>query len=415
MNETNLQRNQSVAYGLGWALVILVVLEVLVGFALTMFYEPTLQMAWHSTQANRGDVPLKYILNFHYWGSAILIISPLLLIVYMLFKGMYAGPYRKLWTGTLLILLGAFVGQVTGNLLPMDQHDVRTVVVEASIIGNAPSGAANKEMVLQGDSITQKTLDAWYWAHRWVVLGFMVLGVLLVGAGLNKAKGASKFMVLLPLIAVAVLSATLPSPSGYVPEAGDYESYNAQPSWYTWPLHGLLNMFSKFDMGWVGAMLIPGLFFLFLLILPFIGRKISPKWARPVFLVFALLFIGAAVGFGGTFAPISGPQETAEYLAELETRKANENATPVNPQLVTQGKPLFATKGCENCHGIDGTKAETAPDLTRVRNRHKDAGYYIRYIKEPKSVNPNSTMPAFKDLTDAELAALADYLRATER
>jgi mono/diheme cytochrome c family protein len=46
-----------------------------------------------------------------------------------------------------------------------------------------------------------------------------------------------------------------------------------------------------------------------------------------------------------------------------------------------------------------------------VQTRHPDADYFVKYIKNPQSMDANSTMPAFPELAPAQLQALAEYVR----
>lgn len=117
---------------------------------------------------------------------------------------------------------------------------------------------------------------------------------------------------------------------------------------------------------------------------------------------------------------------------------------------VAQGREIYMREGCWYCHTqqvrtIDNDKAfrapaaqdengnpvgdrptrpgdyandnpallgseRTGPDLKYVAHRWPSKEWHIAHLKDPRSTEPNSIMPAFDHLPDEELDALADYL-----
>ena len=49
------------------------------------------------------------------------------------------------------------------------------------------------------------------------------------------------------------------------------------------------------------------------------------------------------------------------------------------------------------------------PDLSRI-GRSREQAWLAKFIYDPASVKPGSVMPPYKDLSEAELQALAAYL-----
>jgi cytochrome c oxidase subunit 2 len=84
------------------------------------------------------------------------------------------------------------------------------------------------------------------------------------------------------------------------------------------------------------------------------------------------------------------------------------------------GRSLFLAVGCGACHTVRGTEAAGAigPDLTHVGGRRSLAGatlpngkeHLVRWIRENQHIKPENLMPAYRNLTDAQLEALATYL-----
>lgn len=73
-----------------------------------------------------------------------------------------------------------------------------------------------------------------------------------------------------------------------------------------------------------------------------------------------------------------------------------------------QGKELFQKKMCAACHG----PGKKGGDLAATK---MDKGSLDKFLKDPKAVNPKvAGMPAFKG-TDAERAALVDYIMSLKK
>ena len=77
---------------------------------------------------------------------------------------------------------------------------------------------------------------------------------------------------------------------------------------------------------------------------------------------------------------------------------------------------------CARCHaqkgepgGPPGVGSSRGPNLSKITTRPgRDAEYIAKFIRDPKSVNPDAKMmPAFKDdLTEEEIRKLAEYIAA---
>jgi cytochrome c oxidase subunit 2 len=86
---------------------------------------------------------------------------------------------------------------------------------------------------------------------------------------------------------------------------------------------------------------------------------------------------------------------------------------------VSEGKRIFETTACINCHAVNGTVADGrfGPDLTHLMSRETIAAgaapntlENLRlWIKNPDAIKPGSKMPAM-GLSDHELDAVSTYL-----
>jgi cytochrome c oxidase subunit 2 len=87
--------------------------------------------------------------------------------------------------------------------------------------------------------------------------------------------------------------------------------------------------------------------------------------------------------------------------------------------VVSEGRRVFETTACINCHAVAGTVANGrfGPDLTHLMTRDTIAAGAApntpdnlrRWIRNPEAIKPGSLMPAM-ELNDQELDALIGYL-----
>lgn len=76
---------------------------------------------------------------------------------------------------------------------------------------------------------------------------------------------------------------------------------------------------------------------------------------------------------------------------------------------LSPGAAVFQSKGCMNCHSLHGRGGTFGPSLDHVGRTHT-VEVLEHFIRDPKSVHPDSKMPPQKDLTDRELEEVARFL-----
>jgi mono/diheme cytochrome c family protein len=388
-------------------------LAVLSGALLSFRYTDQLSNAHHSVVLMHEGL-LRPIQGLHYWGSAVLIVESLFLLGWMLWTGRYTRPFGPTFHAVLLLLVSSVVFQVTGNLMPLDRHGVETVVVETGITARFPVvGTAVQRILLQGPEVGQATLRLWTLMH--IGTGLLVLAALVLGLTGRRRLRADKTnrTILLAITAVPlILAFAVASPLGTAAGEADASAFGAKVSWYTWPLHGAMMMFEKLHAGsgWIGAMLVPGVLLLGAFVLPLFGSRVPVAVARAGLGVVTVFFAGAALFFGGSFAPVVGTRDPAP----LSSKSAGA-FSPIDKVLAAQGAKLFNSVGCSDCHGNSGDRGGAGPSLKTEGLRHPDRSFYLRYVRKPTSVDPQSTMPAFWNLSDADLSSIAEFLRAKGR
>lgn len=108
-------------YCFGGLTFFVVVIQVLSGMFLTMYYVPDIENAWKSvyylqTQVAHGQI----VRGMHHWGASVVIVMLLLHTLRVFFQGAYKKPRELNWmVGVLLFFVMLGLG-FTGYLLPWD-------------------------------------------------------------------------------------------------------------------------------------------------------------------------------------------------------------------------------------------------------------------------------------------------------
>lgn len=399
--------------GLIQSLVILVLLQAGLGIYLGTRYDPSLRMAYASVDAMRGDPLSNILVGVHHWGSALLLALAGFAVLGLAWSGA-ALQSKATWFGALFVAASSYGLQVTGNLLPMDRHDVQTVAVEAGVASRTPLvGDLIARGMLQGDRFNEGTLTAWWTAHQFVLPALAGLGVLLLLPGFWKLKG-SLWIALFPSAMAFALGTIFSAPTGDMATAADFTSQQATVSWYAWPLHGALKAFDAWTQnGWIGASLLPMLFGGFLVALPWIGKKLGLGGTRLVLSLMVGLFTVCGLLYAG--APIlpAGNQDR-QLPTESALQGSGGDAGSIDAELARKGLGLFQRVGCAGCHGMNGEGTLRGPNLENLHLRKPDPAMLAKFIRKPDSVMPGSTMQPFPKLSDEELQAIIEWLRSSK-
>jgi cytochrome c oxidase subunit 2 len=109
--------------------------------------------------------------------------------------------------------------------------------------------------------------------------------------------------------------------------------------------------------------------------------------------------------------------ETADQFSAW-ARQQQASITPSG----ARGEQVFLQNTCVSCHTIRGVAAlaHVGPDLTHLGSRatlgtgvvDNTSDNLRRWLRNASAIKPGVLMPAFQSLSDADLAALADYLES---
>jgi mono/diheme cytochrome c family protein len=97
-----------------------------------------------------------------------------------------------------------------------------------------------------------------------------------------------------------------------------------------------------------------------------------------------------------------------DYLMGLSKGTARRAPTQTNTTLIKEGKTLVTSLGCLGCHKLGKNGNDFAPDLSNIGNKVSPE-WIISYLKNPKSYDKNSAMPAVA-AADNEIQSITTYL-----
>ena len=405
---------------LGSATLFLLVVQVVTGIVLAMNYAATPEHAYDSITFIMAQVLLGPVLRgLHHWGSSALVIVVGLHMLRVFVWGSYKAPREVTWMAGVALLLLVMAFAFTGYLLPWTQRSYWATVVGTKIVGTVPLIGGWLLQVVRGQvDVGPVTLVRFYAIHVLLLPALLVpLAILhlylvyrhsIAPAPGNEAtvRKTKRFypdqlaedlavslvivLILFGLTAVWGIPTEVradPSSTTYVP----------RPEWYFLFFFQLLKYFQGPVWEPVGVVLLPLVVILWLFVLPLIDRRQERRpRRRPYAMASAAVAVVALAGL--------------TYLGSVQAPPGTRTAPSGSPQaLVARGHEVFVANKCQGCHVVKGEGVAFGPELTHVGSRYT-ADKLAKLISNPLSVNPQAGMPAFNNLSDADLKALIAYL-----
>ncbi len=389
--------------------------QALTGILLALNYAPTPGDAYDSlryivTQVTGG----RLIRAMHHWGASLMIVVVVLHMIQTFLWGAYKKPREATWIGGVVLLLITLAYGLSGYLLPWDNRAYWGTVVTTQISGLAPVAGPYLLKLLgsDGTSIGVVTFARFYAAH---VLLLPPLTMLMIAVhvylvrrhGVAPAPGdegkpkkrfypeqvakdtVAMFAWFVILMGMAILAQV---PLGHMADPTDL-SYIPRPEWYFLFLFQFLKWFQG-PLEVVGAVILPTLAIVALLLVPFIDRPVMVRVRRRVG-AFALV-IFAAVFWGGL---------TARAVATTPEMREMDMSTIQSWQEISAGNlasiGFFRKAQCASCHGLG--KSSSAPDLTQAPST-RPADWLQMHIHTPEA-NGEET-----NLTDVQVQMLATFV-----
>jgi len=298
------------------------------GLYLALFYEPSaataagaggaLPAAYSSVLAIDSHPFGALIRRIHHWAAHLMIASVLLHLLRVYFTASYRRPREINWVLG-LVLLGATIGaSFAGYLLPYDQFSVTATAIGYGILRSMPwVGATVADFAFAGQFPSAATVPRFYSYHVvWAPLALSALialhlvillkqkhtelpakderpdpaeGRWIHGIPLWPEQTALMGVLFLVLVAVlALLAAFLPvHPSAYFGPPSP-TTPDVKPDWYLLWVYGALRLIpgtlhfrllgATIGSEAIGAMLVPGLLAMLILLVPWLDRAPSSEF-----------------------------------------------------------------------------------------------------------------------------------------
>jgi quinol-cytochrome oxidoreductase complex cytochrome b subunit len=164
-------------YTLGSATLFTMVIQIVTGILLTLYYVPEPAQAYASVNYITNELPFGWLIRgLHHWGASAMVLLVILHMVRVIIYGAYKYPREFTWISGVALLLLTFSFGFTGYLLPWDQRAYWATVVGTRIGEVTPVvGETLRSVMLGGEEISGLTLTRFYGAHVWVLPSLLLL------------------------------------------------------------------------------------------------------------------------------------------------------------------------------------------------------------------------------------------------
>ena len=448
------------AYVFGGGLLFLFLLQAVTGAFLVMYYVPSSDHA-HSSVAyiEKAVAGGSFLRGLHYYGASAMILVLALHLAQTLLFGAYKGRRELNWISGLILLPLVLLLGFTGYLLPWDQEAYFGTKVGANIAAEVPVvGPWLARLLLGGRELTTISLSRFFVLHILFVPGLILIFVVAHLFLFRKAGPAGSYhehdpktgrfypkqffydtaFVFALFVLLSALAVAMPVPLG--PLVDPTSDYLARPAWYFLPLFELLKYFPG-ELSLIPSVILPGILFAALILLPFFDRKSERHpLRRPV----ATILLAGTLALAASLIALAKVEDRRDpsLRAKLEQQARDARAfarAPFEPQQLGRTVPMEAPMAmnpvaavprslrlyfanCANCHGADARGGPLGPALAGLaRRRGRSKEFLVRFLeghgRSPRlhrgEPSPNS-MPAFAQLAEEDRVLLAEFLRALD-
>jgi ubiquinol-cytochrome c reductase cytochrome b subunit len=396
-------------YVWGSTLVFAFMTQVITGVFLWMAYSPSSTTAWESVYYITYEMQFGWLLRgLHHFMAQAMVVLLAIHLMQVIIDGAYKAPREiNFWLG--LILMQIVLGlSLTGYLLPWDQKGYWATQVATKLMTLVPViGTKLQRLVVGGPTYGHHTLTRFFAMHAGVLPGLLI-GFLVLHIAAFRRHGitvpnplyrrdsmfwpdqvlkdavACLGVLMVVLLLTIFVGAELGAP------ADPSQPYGAaRPEWYFLFLFQFLKYFPGETEIW-GALIIPGLLFGVLALMPFLGKwKLGHRFNVAYMLI---MLAGILLLTSQAWREDHGGSNAADYQqavadAEMKAERVRElieisGGIPeqgaralLRSDPKTAGPELFKTN-CSVCHSFDGHDGTgrslakvTAADLGGFGNR----------------------------------------------
>jgi len=182
LSEYYAPKNFNFWYYFGSLALLVLVMQLVTGIWLTMYYKPDAEFAFASVEYIMREVPYGWLIRYlHSTGASFFFIIIYLHMFRALLYGSYKGPRELLWVFGMLLYLALMVEAFFGYLLPWGQMSFWGAQVIISLFGALPFGIGDilSEWIRGDCVVSDGTLNRFFSLH---VVGVPLALLGLVGA-----------------------------------------------------------------------------------------------------------------------------------------------------------------------------------------------------------------------------------------
>ena len=164
-----------VSYWIGSLLLFGFLYQAVSGILLAMYYVPTPQEAYASTQAMLTQVPLgQLVLTTHLYMAYAIIFLVLVHLFRNYFYGAYRAPRELTWIAGVFLLAITLGYGFTGYLLPYSQLSVDATDVGTGVVGSVPIVGPWLVQIMTGNGTPENELTRFFAFHVFYLGGLLV-------------------------------------------------------------------------------------------------------------------------------------------------------------------------------------------------------------------------------------------------
>lgn len=310
-------------YYLGGICLYLLMVQVVTGVLLLIYYSPSETEAYQSVKYIMTKVSFGWLIrSIHAWSANILMVALFLHLFSTFLLKAYRPPREFTWmTGILMFLTCLGLG-FTGYLLPWNQLAYFATKVGTEIVAAVPfMGEVLKEFLRGGTNVTGVTLTRFFALHIWI-LPLMLAAIAGLHLILVQKHGMSRPLLeaskpkksmpffphfllrdlnvwLLVLAVLTILSFYFPTHLGEPADPLSPTPIGIKPEWYFLFTFQLLKLFPAHILGFEGehiGIIGLGIVGVLVFLVPFLDKKSAKDERSPIFTFVGWFFIASIVG-----------------------------------------------------------------------------------------------------------------------
>ena len=154
-------------YYTGSAILIFLIIQIVTGFMLLLYYKPTLEEAYQSVQQIMTEVSFGWVIrSIHHWSATLMIAFVFIHLLSLWLLKAYRPPRELTWMSGVVLLFITLAFGFTGYLLPWDELSLAATKVGTEIPSTIPViGQWITQLLRGGADVTGDTLTRFFGLH----------------------------------------------------------------------------------------------------------------------------------------------------------------------------------------------------------------------------------------------------------